>query len=69
MSLTVQDPETMPEVEIARENHCHSNHQVALVVKSSGREMAVVETNVVTEIAEMTVKVGRQTNAAPIKIA
>ena len=34
LSLTVQDPDSLPEVEIARENHCHLNHQVmASVVK------------------------------------
>ena len=55
LSLTVQDPDSLPEVEIARENHCHLNHLVvALVERQRGLEMAVVETNAVTEIAEMT---------------
>ena len=38
LSLTVQDPDSLPEVEIARENHCHLNHLVvALVGKARGR--------------------------------
>ena len=37
LSLTVQDPDSLPEVEIARENHCHLNHLVvALVGKAKG---------------------------------
>ena len=37
LSLTVQDPDSLPEVEIARENHCHLNHQVmALAAKVKG---------------------------------
>lgn len=63
LSLTVQDPDSLPEVEIAREK--------PLPFKPSGGgfggkgakgavEMAVVETNAVIEIAEMTVKVGRR---------
>ena len=61
LSLTVQDPDSLPEVEIAREK--------PLPFKPSGGgfggkgkggvEMAAVETNAVTEIAEMTVKVDR----------
>ena len=38
LSLTVQDPDSLPEVEIARENHCHLNHLVvALVGRQRGR--------------------------------
>ena len=58
LSLTVQDPETMPEVEIARENHCHSNHQVvALVVKAAKVAVATVvaiTTVVVDTVATVT---------------
>ena len=71
LSLTVQDPDSLPEVEIAREK--------PLPFKPSGGGfggkgkgavgMAVVETNAVTEIAEMTVKVDAViSNASPIKI-
>ena len=52
LSLTVQDPDSLPEVEIARENHCHLNHQVmALLAKLREVEEAVVETTVETVIA------------------
>lgn len=32
LSLTVQDPDSLPEVEIARENHYRLNHQVMVSV-------------------------------------
>ena len=59
LSLTVQDPDSLPEVEIGVKNHCHLNHPVVALVekKKVAVGMAVVETNAVTEIAEMTVKV------------
>ena len=51
LSLTVQDPDSLPEVEIARENHFHLNHQVmASVVKVREVVEAVVGTTVETVI-------------------
>ncbi len=41
LTLTVQDPESLPEVEIARENHCHSSLHL---VKPRARVDVVVAT-------------------------
>ena len=54
LSLTVQDPETMPEVEIARENHCHLNHQVVAKVA----KVAVVTVVAITTVVVDTVATG-----------
>ena len=58
LSLTVQDPETMPEVEIAREKPLPFNHQVvALVVKAAKVAVATVvaiTTVVVDTVATVT---------------
>ena len=49
LSLTVQDPDSLPEVEIAREKPLHLNHLVVdLLVKARVVEEAVVETTVET---------------------
>lgn len=32
LNLTVKDPDTLPKVEIARENHYHLNHQVVALI-------------------------------------
>ncbi len=55
LSLTVQDPETMPEVEIARENHCHLNHQVVALVKAAKVAVVAITTVVVDTVATVTV--------------
>ena len=52
LSLTVQDPDSLPEVEIARENHYRLNHQVMVsVVKLREVVEAVVGTTVESVIA------------------
>ncbi len=52
LSLTVQDPDSLPEVEIARKPFYHLNHLVvASVAKARVVEEAVVEMTVETVIA------------------
>ncbi len=71
LSLTVQDPDSLPEVEIAREKPLPFKPSAVALVGAKAKvpvEMAVGRPNVVTAIAEMTVKVDAViSNASPIK--
>ena len=68
LSLTVQDPDSLPEVE----NHCHLNLLLVDLVEKAKVvvEMATVETNAVIETEEKTEMVDAViSNGSPIKIA